>query len=77
MHAIKHAYQTTFGRSMEADVKGDLSMKTERLFGMAMAANRADESTPVNLQELDHDWLTNNQTTWNWQNVTKSVNLPN
>lgn len=55
MRAIKHAYQTTFGRSMEADVKGDLSMKTERLFGMVMAANRADESTPINLQELDHD----------------------
>jgi annexin A7/11 len=55
MFAIKHAYQTTFGRSMEADVKDDLSMKTERLFGMVMAANRADESTPINLQELDHD----------------------
>jgi annexin A7/11 len=55
MHAIKHAYQTTFGRSMEADVKSDLSMKTERLFGMVMAASRADESTPVNLQELDYD----------------------
>jgi annexin A7/11 len=55
MRAIKHAYQTTFGRSMEADVKGDLSMKTERLFGMVIAANRADESTPINLQELDHD----------------------
>jgi annexin A7/11 len=55
MCAIKHAYQTTFGRSMEADVKDDLSMKTERLFGMVMAANRADESTPINLQELDND----------------------
>jgi annexin A7/11 len=55
MCAIKHAYQTTSGRSMEADVKDDLSMKTERLFGMVMAANRADESTPINLQELDHD----------------------
>jgi len=55
MRAIKHAYQTTFGRSMEADVKSDLSMKTERLFGMVIAANRADESTPVNLQERDHD----------------------
>jgi annexin A7/11 len=55
MHAIKHAYQTTFGRSMEADIKGDLSMKTERLFSMVMAANRTDESTPVNLQDLDRD----------------------
>jgi annexin A7/11 len=55
MHAIKHAYQTTFGRSMEADIKGDLSMKTERLFSMVMAANRADESMPVNPQDLDRD----------------------
>ena len=55
MRAIKHAYQATFGRSMEADVKGDLSMKTERLFGMVMAANRAEESTPIIQQELDSD----------------------
>jgi annexin A7/11 len=55
MRAIKHAYQTTFGRSLEADVKSDLSMKTERLFGMVIAANRAEESTPVNLQQLEHD----------------------
>ena len=55
MRAIKHAYQTTFGRTMEGDVKGDLSMKTERLFGMVMAANRADESAPIIPQELDRD----------------------
>jgi annexin A7/11 len=55
MRAIKQAYQTTFGRSMEADVKGDLSMKTERLFGMVMAVNRAEESTPIILQNLECD----------------------
>ena len=55
MRAIKHAYQSTFGRTMEADVKGDLSMKTARLFAMVMAANRAEESTPINPQELDRD----------------------
>lgn len=55
MRAIKHAYHATFGRTMEADVKGDLSMKTERLFGMVMAASRAEESTPIILQELDRD----------------------
>lgn len=55
MRAIKHAYQATFGRSMEADVKGDLSMKTERLFGMVIAANRTEESAPIIPQELDRD----------------------
>ena len=55
MRAIKQAYQTTFGRSMEADVKGDLSMKTERLFSMVLAANRAEESTPVFPHDLERD----------------------
>jgi annexin A7/11 len=55
MRAIKHAYQATFGRPMEADVKGDLSMKTERLFSMVIAANRAEESAPIIPQELDRD----------------------
>jgi annexin A7/11 len=55
MRAIKHAYQATFGRSMEADVKDDLSMKTERLFAMVMQANRAEESMPIIPQALDHD----------------------
>jgi annexin A7/11 len=55
MRAIKHAYHSTFGRTMEADVKGDLSMKTKRLFGMVIDANRAEESAPVIPQELDRD----------------------
>lgn len=55
MRAIKQAYHETFKRSMEADVKGDLSMKTERLFGMVMSANRAEEFAPIIPQELDRD----------------------
>lgn len=55
MRAITHAYKATFGHTMEADVKDDLSLKTERLFGMVMAANRAEESTPIIPQELDRD----------------------
>merc|ERR1712230_337207 len=38
MRAIKQAYQETYRRALETDVKGDLSMKTERLFSMVMAA---------------------------------------
>merc|ERR1711939_750523 len=40
MRAIKQAYQETYRRALETDVKGDLSMKTERLFSMVMAATR-------------------------------------
>ena len=55
MRAIKQAYQQTYHHTLEADVKGDLSMKTERLFGMAIAANRAEESAPIIPQEIDRD----------------------
>lgn len=55
MRAIKEAYQKTFRRNLEADVKGDLSMKTERHFLMVLAANRNEESTPVVPQQIDAD----------------------
>jgi len=55
MRAIKQAYHETFNHNMEADVKGDLSMKTERLFGMILSANRAEESAPIIPQELERD----------------------
>ncbi len=47
IHAIKRAYQETFKRTLESDVKGDLSLKTERQFSMVMAGDRPEESTPV------------------------------
>ena len=55
MRAIKEAYQQTYHRSLEADVKSDLSMKTERLFLMLLAANRAENSAPVVPQNIDQD----------------------
>lgn len=55
MRAIKQAYQETFRRSLESDVKDDLSMKTERLFGMVMQATRNEESSPINPADLDQD----------------------
>lgn len=55
MRAIKQAYQEAFRHSLEADVKGDLSLKTEQLFSMVMAATRAEESAPVNPTEVDRD----------------------
>jgi annexin A7/11 len=55
MRAIKQAYQETFRKSLEADVKGDLSMKTEQLFGLVMAATRAEESAPIDHNQIDRD----------------------
>jgi annexin A7/11 len=55
MHAIKARYQQLYGRSLEADVRGDLSMKTERLFDMVMAARRAEDTAPVLPHDTDRD----------------------
>jgi annexin A7/11 len=55
MKAIKSAYRQKVGRSLETDVKGDLSMKTERHFLMALAANRAEDAAPVVPRDVDED----------------------
>ena len=54
IRAIKHEYQKTTRRSLESDVKADLSAKTERLFTMVLAAQRQEESAPVMPQQIDH-----------------------
>nr|POF22093.1 annexin a11 [Quercus suber] len=55
LNAIRNHYQHKYRRTLESDVKGDLSMKTERLFDMVMTARRAEESTPVIPQQVDQD----------------------
>ncbi|KAM5466977.1 hypothetical protein MauCBS54593_005597 [Microsporum audouinii] len=55
MNAIKTAYKTTFGRTLEADVRGDLSMQTEQFFNLVLAATRAEENTPPNQYQHDQD----------------------
>ena len=55
MRAIKQAYHETFHKSLEADVKGDLSMKTERLFDLVMQATRNEESAPIFPADLERD----------------------
>ena len=55
MHAIKQAYQHTYGRSLENDVQNDLSMKTARLFSMITAGTRMEDSAPVIPQQVDAD----------------------
>jgi annexin A7/11 len=55
MKVIKETYRGTYRTNLETDVKADLSMKTERHFLMVLAANRNEESTPVNPQQIDQD----------------------
>lgn len=55
LNAIKQHYHHKYRRTLESDVKGDLSMKTERLFDMVMSARRNEESTPVIPQQVDAD----------------------
>lgn len=55
INAIKAHYQHIYHRSLESDVRGDLSMKTERLFTMILSARRAEESSPVVPQQTDAD----------------------
>ncbi|KAF2114189.1 hypothetical protein BDV96DRAFT_495401 [Lophiotrema nucula] len=53
--AIKDEYQTLFKRSLEADLRGDLSAATETMFVMIIAAQRQEETAPVIPQQIDQD----------------------
>jgi len=55
LQAIKSRYHQKYGRTVEADVKADLSMKTERLFEMVMSGRRAEEAAPIIPQQVDQD----------------------
>jgi len=55
LQAIKSAYHHTFHDKLENVVKGDLSMKTERHFLLVLAANRAEDSAPVDPRQVDDD----------------------
>jgi annexin A7/11 len=55
MQAIKSMYQREFGRSLESDVRGDLSMKTEQHFMIVLGANRNEDSAPVVQQAIDQE----------------------
>ncbi|CAD0112497.1 unnamed protein product [Aureobasidium uvarum] len=55
LNAIKAHYHHVYHKSLESDVKSDLSMKTERLFDMVLAARRNEESSPVIPQQIEAD----------------------
>lgn len=55
MNAIKTTYQKVHGRSLDQDLKSDLSAATETLFLMLTAARRNEDSVPVVPQQIDQD----------------------
>ncbi|KAI9887151.1 MAG: hypothetical protein M1823_001058 [Watsoniomyces obsoletus] len=55
LNAIKQEFSRTYRSSLEKEVREDLSMKTEQLFSMVLAAQRAEESAPVIGQQVDQD----------------------
>ncbi len=55
MNAIKQAYAAKYKRSLEKDVAGDLSFKTERLFAMVLAATRQEDSASIHPHNVEQD----------------------
>ncbi|KAI1435305.1 hypothetical protein GGR50DRAFT_335693 [Xylaria sp. CBS 124048] len=55
IQAIKDTYRRIFNKSLESDIKGDLSMKTERHFMIVLDGNRAEDSAPVIPQAIDQE----------------------
>jgi annexin A7/11 len=53
INAIKQKYQELFHRTLEVDLKSDLSAATEQMYMMIIAARRTEDSHPVNPQEIE------------------------
>ncbi|KAN0060017.1 hypothetical protein ACQY0O_007990 [Thecaphora frezii] len=55
MYTLKQAYQATYGKNMEKVVEEELSLKTKRLFAMAMQCARQDDNAPVDPHQVEAD----------------------
>lgn len=55
MHAIKAAYRELYGKSLEADLRSDLSAGTEQMYMVIIAARRNEDSAPVDPARTDAD----------------------
>ncbi|KAK6343964.1 Annexin A6 [Orbilia brochopaga] len=55
LDAIKKAYKRAFSRELEADVRGDLSLKTESMFAFALQNRRAPDNEPVDMGQIEKD----------------------
>ncbi|KAJ4480339.1 hypothetical protein C8R41DRAFT_798870 [Lentinula lateritia] len=49
------AYRMRYGRDLQADIRNDLSAKTERLFTMMISSNPPPDNVAVNFQQVEHD----------------------
>lgn len=55
INAIRIKYQQLFKRTLEADLRSDLSGATEDMYMLIIGARRAEDSVPVNPQEVEQD----------------------
>ncbi|KAL5412911.1 hypothetical protein PMIN04_009648 [Paraphaeosphaeria minitans] len=55
VNAIKAEYHNIFKKTLEADLKGDLSAATEKMYMMVIAARRAEDSSPTMPQAVEQD----------------------
>lgn len=55
MYTLKEAYRSIYGKRMEDVVSGDLSLKTKRLFTMALQGSRMEDHLPVDPGMVQHD----------------------
>ncbi|CCG81416.1 Annexin XIV [Taphrina deformans PYCC 5710] len=55
INELKYAYEKKYHRSLQAAVQGDLSMKTERMFNMALTARRDEEYVPIDQARVQAD----------------------
>lgn len=53
INVIKQRYQQLFKRTLEADLRGDLSAGTEQMYLMIVAGRRKEDSYPVIPQEIE------------------------
>lgn len=53
INAIKEKYQQIFKRTLESDLRSDLSAGTEQMYMMIVSARRAEDSHPVIPQETE------------------------
>ncbi|KAI8938167.1 hypothetical protein NX059_005832 [Plenodomus lindquistii] len=53
INAIKQRYQQLFKRTLDADLRGDLSAGTEQMYLMIVAGRRKEDSYPVIPQEIE------------------------
>lgn len=55
MWTLKNAYRAVYGKAMEKVVEDELSMKTKRLFVMALQGTRQEDNAPVDHRLVEED----------------------